>query len=240
MSAILPSVKQEAPRASWLRSGWTWLYAMLTVLVTAMVLFTVLRPITVLPRIALAPGYTLTDQMGRTITSESRRGKLTLYSFTYTQCTADCPLTGAQLADLRAQLSAHADGFGLPLDLVTVTLDPARDDPAVLQAFATQHGADRPWPIGWTLLTGDPARVKMVVGSGFSLFYAERDGGVQFWPRLVLVDGLGMVRAVYETADPGLEILLRDLGIVGREAQRSTGLTRLGYEAAHLFACYPR
>jgi protein SCO1 len=40
--------------------------------------------------------------------------------------------------------------------LVTVTLDPAFDTPAVLKAYAARLGAD---PKRWSFLTGDPAEM---------------------------------------------------------------------------------
>jgi protein SCO1/2 len=62
---------------------------------------------------------------------------------------------------------------------------------------------------------------------------------VDFEPRYVLVDGLGMIRAYYFTAQPNAEILLRDINFLLAEATNSTGSKKLAYEAAHLFLCYP-
>ena len=58
--------------------------------------------------------------------------------------------------------------------------------------------------------------------------------------RYVLVDHLGIMRADYRTGvlDPAL--LVRDVNLLVEEAANSDGIARLGYEAAHLFLCYPR
>ena len=48
--------------------------------------FVVFQPVQVLPRVRLAPGFTLTDQSGERLTSEDLRGKFVLYSLTYTSC----------------------------------------------------------------------------------------------------------------------------------------------------------
>jgi hypothetical protein len=40
--------------------------------------FIIFRPIIVLPRITIAPGYTLTDQDGNRLTNEDMRGKIAL------------------------------------------------------------------------------------------------------------------------------------------------------------------
>ena len=59
-------------------------------------------------------------------------------------------------------------------------------------------------------------------------------------PVFALVDGWGVLRAVYRTATPDVEILKRDLRLVVQEVQNSTGVNRYAYEAAHLFLCYPK
>jgi len=56
----------------------------------------------------------------------------------------------------------------------------------------------------------------------------------------VLVDGLGIMRAEYRTGAPAPELIARDVNLLVKEAANSDGIARLGYEAAHLFLCYPR
>ncbi len=173
--------------------------------------FNLIQPITVLPRLAPAPGYRLTDQHGNIVDSETQRGKLTLYSFTATNCD-ECEQTLTQIADV-------VDDMDERVTPVTFVL------------------AGEPPPAAWTLLTASPATMKAVVGGGFDLYYTE-DG--QFAPRWVLVDTLGQMRARYHTAQPDLAILQRDIGLLLAEKENSAGIGRLGYEAAHLFACYPK
>ncbi len=101
-------------------------------------------------------------------------------------------------------------------------------------------------PVAWHLLSGDALRTKSVVGGGLGMFYDQRplapdsdDYFIRFEPKYVLVDGLGVIRAYYDEAIPDPAILERDLNLVLTEARNSEGLGRLGYEAAHLFVCYP-
>lgn len=171
--------------------------------------FNLIQPITVLPRLAPAPGYRLADQNGNIVDSEMQRGKLTLYSFTATNC-VDCEQTLAQIAEVVEDVEGVTP--------ITFVLD------------------DTTPVANWTLLTGTPATMKAIVGGGFDLYFAD-DG--QFAPRWVLVDALGNMRARYHTAQPDPTILRRDINLLLEEIENSRGIGRLGYEAAHLFACYP-
>lgn len=217
---------------------WTLGIALLLLILVGTLWFNIARPVIVLPRITLAPGYLLESATGDTLTSGDRLGHMTLYSFTHATCMqADCPQSAADIAQVRAGLAAWLPADST-LDIVTISLDPTHDTPAVLAALAAEHAA--PGRIGWHWLTGDAERVRYVVGGGFELYYRAGADGVQFTPRYVLVDEFGMIRARYFDAIPDPAIVERDVRFLISEHQNSRGAGRLAYEAAHLFACYPR
>ncbi len=232
-------------RRSWLRSPRAWLYAGAVVIALSIVAFNVIRPIVVLPRIAPSPGFALFGSDGQPVTSEDQRGFLTLYSFSYLDCDASCPQSLADIAALRASV-AETLPADTPLRFVTISLDPQRDTPERLgeaeAAVATPSGA-----LPWQLLTGDPLRTRTTVGGGFRVYFSEpkeptaaSPGRVTFDPRYVLVDHLGIMRAEYRTGALDPALLARDVNLLLEEAANSQGVVRLGYEAAHLFLCYPR
>lgn len=224
-----------------------WVYALVFLLTAGIIAFNILRPITVLPRIAPAPGYAFTDQQGELVTSETQRGRLTLYSFTYADCGDQCAQTAAQIAATQAALAERIPA-DVDMDLVTISVNPEHDNPERLAQLKQQHTtATTDSRVPWKLLSGDLLRTRMAVGQGFGVYFAEQatqtggDGhSVTFDPRYVLVDGWGVMRAEYRTATPDPEILERDVNLLVQEARNSSGLIKLGYEAAHLFACYPR
>ncbi len=222
-----------------------WLYGLASLLALSIVAFNVIRPIVVLPRIAPSPGFALVDSTGQPVTSEDRRGFLTLYSFSYLDCDVQCPQSVDDIAALRVAVAATLPA-GTPLSFVTISLDPENDTPARLATAASAHAlpADAP---GWLLLTGDPARTRATVGGGFGVYYSPPDlqagdasPRVRFDPRYVLVDHLGIMRAEYRTGTPDPALIARDVNLLLKEAANSNGVVRLGYEAAHLFLCYPR
>ena len=201
--------------------------------------FAIFQPITVLPRITLAPGFNLFNQAGARISNEALRGQVTLYSFSYTDCSEDCLQSGADIAAVREQLANTVTNGRLP-QFVTITLNPEQDTPARLGEFTNQWLNDQN-PIPWQWLTGDSQQVRYTVGGGFDLYYAmEENGRIKFQPRYILVDRLGMIRARYFEASPNIDILLRDINFLAEEATNSEGAQALAYEAAHLFLCYPR
>ena len=74
------------------------------------------------------PSAALLDQRGRPFSFANTNGRTTIVSFIYTRCrdAQMCPLVAAKFARMQRELR------GAPIRLVTVTLDPAYDTPAVL------------------------------------------------------------------------------------------------------------
>lgn len=210
----------------------------LAVLLVGLVAFVTIQPVQVLPRMTLAPAFDLVDQNGNRLTSEDQRGKLTLYSFTYTNCGAGCAQTGPAVQAIQERLKT-LDTYDVPVQLVTIAVDPARDTPERIAAYAGEYGAD---PDVWRIVTGDAARVKGVVGGGFEVYYdadsVQPDGTFAFEPDFVLADGNGIMRARYRTEALDPETAARHFELVAREVRDSDGPARLAYEAAHLFVCY--
>ncbi|MBK8901279.1 MAG: SCO family protein [Anaerolineaceae bacterium] len=234
MAATVSSL--EKPRSSSGMLIWKLFFGLFTVMGAGVVWFSTARPILVLPRITLAPGFYLTDQNGETFTSEALRGQIALYNFTYTNCEAPCEQTSQVMAEVQTRLPEV--GASVPLKLVTFSIDPARDDPAQLFAFAAKMGAD---PAVWHLATGGAPQLKSVIGGGFSVYYQEAENGdFKLDPALFLVDGSGVIRAEYRSDTPDIDIIMRDFGLLAAEVENSEGIYRFAYEAAHLFSCYPR
>jgi protein SCO1 len=203
---------------------------------TGTAFFAIAQPVQVLPRMALAPGFALVDQAGDRLTSEDLRGALVVYTLSYADCGDRCAGIDATMRFLAERLD-EVDTGGVPVRLVTLTVDPEHDSPDRLAAVALERGADGDV---WRWVGGDPAAMKQVVGGGFEIFYAPdpEAGGVRFDPAFILVDGWGITRARNRSGVPDVDQLLDQLRLLGNEVRASTGVARLAYEAAHLFSCY--
>jgi protein SCO1 len=232
-----PLGADEAARSWRARRRWLIVAAVVVAVpFVAVFAFATIRPVKVVPRMGLAPGFSLVDQTGARLTSEDTRGSVTVYTFGYTRCGARCAAADTLFRELQGRLD-EAEPGDVPIRLVTVSFDPEHDSPEVLAAAAAERGAD---PEIWTFATGEPAMLKNMIGGGFGVYYAAEEDGFAFDPAVIIVDGLGIVRAEYRVGTPEADDLLADLRLVTKEARVEGGLSRLAYEAAHLFACYPR
>ena len=142
-----------------------------------------------------APEFTLTDSNGQPFASTVLRGKIWIADFIFTSCAGQCPMMTAQMRLLQMRLPKS-------VQLVSITVDPERDTPAVLAQYASRQGAQ---PGRWHFLTGEKAAIQRLTLQGFHLGYAE--GGPKEEPivhsvRLILVDRQGEIRGRYDGTDP--------------------------------------
>jgi len=89
-----------------------------------------------LEKVELGGPFTLTDQNGARRSDAEFRGKHMLVFFGYTFCPDVCPTTLAVMAAALDKMGAGADRI-VP---VFISVDPARDTPAVLKAYLSAFG----------------------------------------------------------------------------------------------------
>lgn len=97
--------------------------------------------------------------------SEVFGDRVVVMDFAYTTCTTVCPVLTAMLVKVQADLG---DSLGRDVQMVTITVDPARDTPARLKEYAAKHGVRS----GWTWLTGPVGTVNDVL-DGFDAYAAN-------------------------------------------------------------------
>jgi protein SCO1/2 len=104
------------------------------------------------------PDVELVDQDGKTVRVRSllQSGKPVVVSFIFTTCTTICPMLSTIVSRVQEKLG---DRVGQEVSLVSISVDPARDTPARLKAYAARHHA-KP---GWTWLTGGRGTVEQVL-----------------------------------------------------------------------------
>jgi protein SCO1/2 len=135
-----------------------------------------------------APSFTLTDQTGRSISSESMRGHIVLVTGVYSSCSTTCPMIMSQVRAAMHELTQHERQ---DVRVLAITLDPERDDPARLAEVAKARGLD---PDTYHLLTGDTADVARVL-DGFSIA-RSRDpatGVIEHANMFILLDRAGTI-----------------------------------------------
>jgi len=110
----------------------------------------------------LGRDWTLVGMDGKTHTSSSFQGKVTLVFFGFTQCPDVCPTALAELAQVMTLLGDRAK----QVQVVMISVDPERDTPEVLRAYIS--GFD-PRFLG---LTGSAEQSKAAAGA-FKAYYAK-------------------------------------------------------------------
>ncbi len=210
-----------------------------TLIVAGAIAFSTLRPVQVVPRYGPIAPFQLLDQRGNRFDQGLLLGRFTVFSFLATKGDAVAEETLASLQKLRASLARSEIPPGRVL-LVTVSLDPEGDTPAVLSELANRQGAT---PSQWVFLTGNPADVYDLATLSLGVFYRKDHDpsgtSVVHTSRFVLVDQNGNLRSSYEGPRLDTDRIIRDLKLLDREAS-AQGVSRYVYEAAHILLCYPR
>lgn len=83
-----------------------------------------------------APGFSLTDQNGATISLAGLRGHPVVLAFMYTHCPDVCPLTAEKMRLAAQHLGAQAGQVAW----VGISVDPAGDSADSAKQFAATHG----------------------------------------------------------------------------------------------------
>ncbi|MEM1182258.1 MAG: SCO family protein [Acidobacteriota bacterium] len=160
-----------------------------------------------LPVLMPAPDFTLTNRDGRTVERSSLEGQPWVADFIFTTCPGVCPVLTRRMKELSDELPPDR------VRLVSISVDPARDTPEALEAYAQKNGAGD----NWLFLTGDEADIERVIKDGFKLVYDPtpqeiRAEAIVHSNRFVLVDADGQIRGYYDAFnDDDLATLRRDL-----------------------------
>src|SRR5258706_14853366 len=154
------------------------------------------------------PEFELMAQDGRPFNSKVLRGKVWVADFIYTTCPGPCPRMTSQMREVQDAVIKMAD-----VKLVSFTVDPARDTPEVLAAYAKTHGAST---VDWYFLTGPEAALQTLDRNTFKL--GDLNSSLQHSTRFVLVDRQSRIRGYYDTSESrAISRLISDVYALARE-----------------------
>ncbi|MSS73026.1 MAG: redoxin domain-containing protein [Candidatus Latescibacteria bacterium] len=166
-----------------------------------------------LPVYGSVPDFELTERSGRTVRLADLKGRIWVADFIFTSCAGPCPMLSQQMSGFQTALARAPE-----IRLVSFSVDPERDTPAVLSEYAARYKADRE---RWLFLTGDRTTVYRLIREGFRLTVEEEpesEGQILHSLRFALVDRAGQVRGYYNGDDPeSLRRLLPDVDRLFRE-----------------------
>jgi protein SCO1/2 len=163
---------------------------------------------TPLPVYGAVPDFTLTAQSGEPFRGASLDGSVWVADFFFTHCTGPCPRMSSRFRRLEKSFPARND-----LKLVSFTVDPERDDAAVLAEYARRFGAE---PGRWFFLTGPMPELNRMSRTVFML--GNVDGQLDHSTRFVLVDRKRQIRGFYRSEESdSMEQLTRDIRALLKE-----------------------
>lgn len=166
-------------------------------------------PASKLPQYGTVPPFTMTDSQGHSFDSRELAGKVWVADFIYTNCPAACPFMSARMRSVQRAVRGKND-----VRLVSISVDPARDTPPVLNAFARRYGAPTDQ---WIFLTGVPQTVHVLAYDTFHV--GDVLGKIEHSTKFVLVDKRGNIRGYYSTYDKdGIPALLKDISALRRHS----------------------
>lgn len=141
--------------------------------------------------------FTLTERSGKQVSRADLLGKVWAVSFVFTRCGGPCPQITSTMAELQHHLAGQNN-----VVLITITVDPAHDTPAVLNQYADSFRAD---PERWLFLTGKENEIHELIQKSFITGVKKNQGDavapgneVTHGSRIILVDKAGQRRAQFD------------------------------------------
>ena len=138
------------------------------------------------------PKFKLLNQDGKEFTDDQLRGKPFVACFVFTHCAGPCPMMFGKMAKMQATVPNPN------VKLVSFTVDPERDTPAVLKEKAKELGAEDG---RWFFLTGDKDSVQKVLRDMLQPKPQEGDDPLMHDTHFYLFDKNGSCVARYSIND---------------------------------------
>jgi len=153
-----------------------------------------------LPVLADVPAFELTDQNSQAVTPKLLAGKPWVADFVFTHCGGPCPMMTTKMADLQKKMTG--------VQFVSFSVDPERDTPDVLKAYAATFGADES---RWKFLTGSKDAIFATArGMLIPAAPAAASQPILHSEKYLLVDADGKIRKAYDSSSPDALAALRE------------------------------
>lgn len=152
-----------------------------------------------------AADFILTDQDGQSLTLTSLRGKVILLDFIFTRCPGPCPLLSLKFSQLQKQLG---DRLGKEVMLLSVTIDPRHDTPAVLKEYAQRYNANL---VGWKFLTGSTKDIILTATAYGAEYQSNIEGIVDHRLLTAIINRDGNVVKEFPGANHTVEDLMAEV-----------------------------
>jgi protein SCO1 len=151
--------------------------------------------------------FRLINQAGDTVTRANFSGRITVVDFFFTTCQGICPIMNTQMKRVYDKFKGNDKVL-----FISHTVNPENDSVPVMAAHAQRYGADVDQ---WHFLTGDRAEIYRLARKSYLVSDTEGDGSTEDFvhsEKLVIVDGDGHIRGMYDGTVPGeVDLLIKDV-----------------------------
>ncbi|MDH3211975.1 MAG: SCO family protein [Myxococcales bacterium] len=169
------------------------------------------------PVLGAIPPFELVDQDANGFGTDELAGSIWIADFIFTRCPDMCPMLSSVMARVQSKLAK--DPAFEDVRLVSISVDPEHDTPALLTAYAEKYGAD---PDRWTFVTGPREEIWRLSRDGFRLPVGDAPGNadapILHSEKFVLTDRQGRIRGYYDALDQKAQLaMMRDIRLVANE-----------------------
>jgi protein SCO1/2 len=148
-----------------------------------------------LPKLFAVPDTQLVNEQGAPVRLSAMKGSVAVYDFIFTSCQGTCPIMTNNMRALTKLIDKDA-----PVKFVSISVDPTRDTPQVLAAYAKRvRNDDR-----WTFLTGKREDIVNLSVNGFKLAAGDPGPGgdpLMHSAKFAVADKQGNIRGYYDGSD---------------------------------------
>jgi len=140
------------------------------------------------------PFFSLTNQAGARVASDTFRGRPFVLTFIFTRCPVPnfCPRISQNFSQLQSAIKADP-ALATKARLLSITLDPKFDTPEILKAYAEHQQAD---PAIWTFATGEQAQIDNLTQS-FAVYVQPEAGTISHGLTTALIGSDGSVIKIW-------------------------------------------
>lgn len=136
------------------------------------------------------PPFEFINQDNVLISNKNYADKVYIVEFFFTSCPTICPVMNKSMVKIQNKFYGNPD-FGM----ASITIDPKRDTPEVLKAYAKKNGITLK---NWNLMTGKKDDIYSFSHDGFRLYVGENEnveGGFEHSGLFALIDKEGYIRS---------------------------------------------
>ncbi|AFM03502.1 uncharacterized protein SCO1/SenC/PrrC, involved in biogenesis of respiratory and photosynthetic systems [Bernardetia litoralis DSM 6794] len=137
--------------------------------------------------------FSLTNQLGKTMTEKDFRGSIYVANFILTRCTQNiCPKMASEMIRVQEAFKDNKD-----VKIISYSIDPTYDTPEILKEYAEKYNADNS---KWFFLTGTEDQIFEQAKCSYFLPAQKNDTyvNIDHSERFVLVDKKGQIRGYYK------------------------------------------